>query len=472
MKKIYLIALLALFTTELSAQSIFNETITINDFSFKRHGDYMYLDMNIDLSSFDVKNNRATILSPRIVKGDKVVDLQSIGIYGRRRYFTYVRNDWSTLSNEGDMMYREKDCPQHINYKNTVPYEDWMNGAQVVIGNLTYGCCNNIINERIAELGSYKHYIYTPEFIYVRPTAEAVKSRSLSGSAYVDFVVSQTIIRPEYHNNRVELAKITSTIDSVRNDKDITITSISIKGYASPEGSYENNARLAKGRTESLRKYVSELYSFPRGFIETSYEPENWEGLRDYVENSYLEHRDEILEIIDGPRKPDNKEWVIKSNYKEEYRFLLENCYPSLRRSDYRIEYVVRSFSNPEEIRLLVKERPQKLSLEEFYLAAQSLDTSSEEFAEIFDVAVRMYPDDQIANLNAANSAMSLGNLKGAEKFLKNAGDSDQAIYARGVCAALLKDYNTALAYFDQVKMNIPQAVDAIVQVKNVMNNQ
>lgn len=471
MKRFFAILTALFCLAEVDAQAIFDGDVTIKDFSFKRNGDYMYLDMDIDLSSLDVHNNRATLLSPFVVNGDEAVDLHSIGIYGRRRYYTYVRNDWSTLGKEGDMILKEKDCPDVIKYKTSIPYEEWMNGAIVVIGNRTYGCCNKILDERFAELGSYHHYIYKPNFVFVRPTAEAVKTRSLAGSAFVDFVVSQTVIRPEYRNNQVELAKIIGTIDSVRNDKDITITAVSIKGFASPESPYSNNTRLAKGRTEALKKYVSNLYKFPAGFISTSYEPENWEGLRKFVEASNLEHRNEILALIDSNREPDNKEWKLKSTYPEEYRYLLATCYPALRRSDYRIEYIVRSFSDPIEIRKLVKERPQKLSLEEFYVAAQGLDTNSEEFAEIFDVAVRMYPEDATANLNAANSAMAQGNLKAAERYLEKADKSDQTIYARGVLAALSGDYDTAESYFKAVQGTIKEAADALEQIEKVRNN-
>lgn len=471
MKRLTLIFTMLFIATALPAQSIFNGDVTIKDFSFDRHGDYMYLNMNIDLSSLDVHNNRATVLSPFIVNGDRAVDLRSIGVYGRRRYFTYVRNDWSTLGKEGDMIIKERDCPDVIGYQVSIPYEDWMDGSQVVFSNRTYGCCNHLLDERFAELGFYNHYVYTPNFIYVRPRAEVEKARSLSGSAYVDFVVSQTVIRPEYRNNRVELAKITGTIDSVRNDSDITITSVSIKGFASPESPYSNNTRLAKGRTEALRAYVSDLYHFPEGFIKTSYEPENWEGLRAFVSASDLAHREEILALIDGPREPDNKEWKLKSTYKEEYKYLLEECYPALRRSDYRIEYVVRSFSDPEEIRRIVKERPQKLSLEEFYVAAQDLDPESEEFSEIFDVAVVMYPDDPIANLNAANSAMSRNNFKAAERYLAKAGNSDQALYAKGVCAALQEDYELALSFFEAIGDRVEEAKIAMEQIKRVQGN-
>lgn len=196
MKRLTLIFAMLFIATALPAQSIFNGDVTIKDFSFDRHGDYMYLNMNIDLSSLDVHNNRATVLSPFVVNGDRAVDLRSIGVYGRRRYITYVRNDWSTLGNEGDMIIKERDCPDVLGYQVSIPYEDWMDGSQVVFSNRTYGCCNKVLDERFAELGFYNHYVYAPEFVYVRPRAEVEKVRSLSGSAYVDFVVSQTVIRP------------------------------------------------------------------------------------------------------------------------------------------------------------------------------------------------------------------------------------------------------------------------------------
>ena len=121
MKRFFAILTALFCLAEADAQAIFNGDVTIKDFSFKRNGDYMYLDMNIDLSSLDVHNNRATLLSPFIVNGDQAVDLHSIGVYGRRRYFTYVRNDWSTLGKEGDMIIKEKECPDVIKYKASIP---------------------------------------------------------------------------------------------------------------------------------------------------------------------------------------------------------------------------------------------------------------------------------------------------------------------------------------------------------------
>lgn len=95
---------------------------------------------------------------------------------------------------------------------------------------------------------------------YIAPKHEAVKTRQLAGSAFLDFPVNRTEIHPQYRNNPRELAKIQATIDSVRNNRFATITAVDIKGYASPEGSYSNNARLAQGRATALRNYVRGLY--------------------------------------------------------------------------------------------------------------------------------------------------------------------------------------------------------------------
>jgi Flp pilus assembly protein TadD len=44
-----------------------------------------------------------------------------------------------------------------------------------------------------------------------------------------------------------------------------------------------------------------------------------------------------------------------------------------------------------------------------------------------------MFSNDPVANLNAANIAMSKGDMSAASKYLAKAGNSPQAINARGV---------------------------------------
>lgn len=278
------------------------------------------------------------------------------------------------------------------------------------------------------------------------------RARSLSGSAYIDFPVDLTVIYPDYRRNTVELAKIGATIDSVRLDKDITITQVWLKGFASPESPYAHNTDLAIGRTAALKKYLENIYAFKPGIITTDYEPEDWAGLRRYVEASNLEHRNEILGLIDSDMDPDRKEAQIKKRYPDEYRFMLLNWYPALRHTEYRINYDIRSYTDIDEIKRILAESPQKLSLNEFYLVAQTYEPGSPEFNEVFETAVRMYPNDEIANLNAANTAIEAGNFDAARRYLARSGNSPQAEYARGALAFALKDLKAAKAYMEKAR--------------------
>lgn len=425
--------------------------VSIENFNMNRNGKYLTVEMEMDLAELDVNSNRAVLLTPRLVNGADSLDLPSIGIYGRRRYYYYVRNGISAISGESEKSFRASKKPGKLEYDNPIPYEEWMNGATLKFHRSDWGCCQEILAEYEGELGRHREMFF-PELIFVQPKAEVMKSRSLSGSAYIDFPVDQTVIYPDYRRNTAELGKIQATIDSVRNDKDVTITSVWLKGYASPESPYKHNTELAIGRTAALKKHIGQLYDFADNIIRTDYEPEDWAGLRRFVEQSNIDHREDILALIDSDMEPDAKEAKIKRTYPEEYRFMLQNFYPALRHTDYRIDYNIRKFSKVEEIKRIMAEQPQKLSLNEFYLVAGKYEPGTDEFTEVFETAVRMFPNDEIANLNAANAAIRRDDFTTARRYLDKAGDSAEAVYARGALAVREKDYEAARRYLNKAK--------------------
>ena len=178
--------------------------------------------------------------------------------------------------------------------------------------------------------------------------------------------------------------------------------------------------------------------------MSTDYEPEDWSGLRRYVESSNIDHKVEILEIIDSDMAPDPKEAMIKKTYPKEYRFMLENFYPPLRHTEYKITYEVKRFDDVDKIREVMRTKPNRLTLREFHILANSCIPGSDEYYEVFETAARMYPHDSAATINAANAAMKRKDFSSAEKYLANAGDSDEAVYARGVLAFEEGDYDKA----------------------------
>lgn len=445
------------------------DAVKVVDTDVARTDNNLFVKMAIDLSDYKgLQSNREVTITPMITAGQDTLRLEPIMVAGRNRYYLHLRQDdkrpVKTLYRAG--------VAKVVEYSANVEMQPWMDFSNLALSAESCGCCG----EPIAAVDipvvpiDFVPPVFEPVFAFVTPTAELVKNRELHGSAYIDFPVNRTELYPNYRRNPEELAKIRATIDSVRYDKDVELKAMTFRGYASPEGPYNNNVRLAKGRTETLKDYVCNLYNFPRDIITTSYDPEDWGGLRRFVESSGLANREAILDIIDSNLAPDPKNEEIKRRFPEQYAFLLREVYPGLRHSDYTVEYIVRNYTDVEEIKEVLRTKPGNLSLNEMFVAATHMEPGSEEYNHAFEVAALLYPDSEVANLNAANVAMKNGNLAMAANYLTKAGDSAEAIYARGLLAALNQDYDQALDLFRQAaRLKVADAPAAISQLEEII---
>ena len=146
-------------------------------------------------------------------------------------------------------------------------------------------------------------------------------------------MLNKSDILADFRENAAELRKITSTIDLVKNDKDVSITNIDIHGYASPDGPYDNNVRLANNRAAALRNYVCNLYTIDKKLFTYHATPEDWEGFKKKVEASHLADKSAILAVANSSLAPDAKDQKIKKLYPASYRYIMSEIYPRLRHS-------------------------------------------------------------------------------------------------------------------------------------------
>ena len=301
-----------------------------------------------------------------------------------------------------------------------------------------------------------------PPIMLVAPDPENQKLRQIGGHAFLDFPVNETVIYPDYRKNPDELARILNSIDSAMFDRSVNITKITLHGYASPESPYSNNTRLAKGRTEALKNYLIRKYNFKPQLFQTEYTPEDWGNLEGFLIDSktrkvkgdfwydskdYFEtpevpeivqnHRNDLLHVIGRNMDPDAKEELLKKvGGGEPYKWLLEYVYPGLRHTDYIIDYEIMPFSL-EKGRKLIYTHPEALSLEEMYKVAVSYKERSDDWLDALLIAVKQYPDDATANLNAASACVMTGRLIDAKEYLKKAGDSREAKYVANIIQAM-----------------------------------
>lgn len=415
--------------------------------------------LDLNMKDFKLGRNQEAIFTPVILSENGLDSLvmSPITVCGRNRWYYYLRKG---LLDTGTAPIYRSGSQEMVHISESVPLQEWMlNNGTVEMRQQCATCCSSprLVpgdspsgNVLIARLHATEPNLDF-EYVFAPPMEEKPVEKSVEGRAFVTFVVNRTELNPNYMNNPAEIRKILNSIDIVKQDPDAIITEVHIRGYASPEGPYENNVRLAKGRTETLANYVNSLYKFERGIMTTSYDPEDWVGLRSYVQDSLnynLTNRQGLLAVIDGPLGFDAKDAALKNQFPKDYQVLLKEIYPWLRHSDYAVKYNIKVYTDLENLMRLYNTDPTKLRPVDFYTIAQQYPTGSPQYLDVMKKAVEVYPDDPMINLNVANTYLMDGNFEAAQSCLLKAGINPEANYARGVLAAKRDDFREAEKWF------------------------
>ena len=283
---------------------------------------------------------------PQLMMGDDTANFPAIEILGRWAYYHDIRMPQDTLNIPDTLQYRDSEMTTYQVYQQKVTRADWMGVALLRLLVLRVDGCGNEVcrQERVLRVPTPIYNVHQKE----GNTQEEILH--LQGRAYVSFPVNRTEVLPDFRNNQYELDRLRHTIDSVCKDSTIEIMHIQIKGFASPEGSWESNDRLARERTSSLTRYIIEKTAVSPVLFRTASEPEDWEGLRIFVDTtSLLTHKKQILELIDRDMDPDDKLKQIAIDYTADFRILLKEAFPLLRHTDYQIDYQLKKIEKEED---------------------------------------------------------------------------------------------------------------------------
>lgn len=476
MKKsiLLLIAIIALIPALLSARDYSRLHLSDVEVSLSEDNHAVNVSMTVNPRQWKLSLNRCVVLIPviRSATSADTLALEPVTVAGKNKYYSLLR-----AGNPGGGYLLRAGKDEALTYSVTVPMERWMTVSDIDFTFHQEQCCGEAVapDEKLPFVRiDLTPAVYKPTLAYMEPPKTEKEPRHLSGKAYVVFPVNKTHIDPMYEvdgqrPNIQELGKITNTIDSVRRNPDVTVNSITLTGFASPEGPYKNNVRLAAGRTEAVKEYVRKMYDFPASVYHVASVPEDWEGLRDSVAVSILPDREQIVAFIDEPMDLNVKNDRLKKQFPESYKYLLANVYPWLRHTNYDITYTIKEYDDIDEIMSVLATRPHDLSLREFYLAASSLREGSPAYDDVWRKAVVIYPADSLANINAAYACINRGDITGASRHLEKAGNGPDADFARGILDASAGRYDNAISNIDKAKTRgHAKAAEALAEIARV----
>ena len=156
-------------------------------------------------------------------------------------------------------------------------------------------------------------------------------------------------------------------------------------------------------------------------------------------------------------KSPRLREPTFWNKFAQLYRTkILPEWFPRLRATTFAISTRLKPMSD-RQLAEIIMTSPEKMSLNQMFRVARQYPEGSEEFNRTIDIALKHYPDDETANLNAAAAKINSGDYDAAKALLLKAGDSAEACNLHGIIATAEGNFEEAQEWFEKAG-NLPEA--------------
>ena len=306
--------------------------------------------------------------------------------------------------------------------------------------------------------------------------------------AAIYYLINSANIRSKEMTSE-EMKKLEAYIKEAATKENMNLNGIDVRSYASPDGAYDFNEKLANQREKNssaflkkqMKKGKVEQYK-DENFFKDFVVAEDWDGFKKAMEESNIQDKELILRVLSMHSDPEVREREIR-NIASAFAVVADQILPKLRRSLFVVNTELIGKSD-DELKALAKSNPSDLNVEELLYSATLFDNNNDKLA-IYEACMRQFPNDwrgfndagmiqfemgniaaAQANFNKANSmsannpvvqnnlgavALKNGDLKQAEVYFGAATGAGQEVnYNKGIVAIKSGDYAAAVNYFGQ----------------------
>lgn len=172
-------------------------------------------------------------------------------------------------------------------------------------------------------------------------TKVVYRNENKSFFAKIAFKQGSSVVDIKLGENATELEKVVDFARDIEKIGDVVLDSLTMIGYASPEGSAHMNRVLSEKRTSELKRYVTNHRIFERlPRIRSVAGGENWSGLLHWMQDSVHGISPMTLqraqEMVRREPNEDRREIALKEMLGSQYLRIKEECYPTLRTTEFR----------------------------------------------------------------------------------------------------------------------------------------
>lgn len=238
--------------------------------------------------------------------------------------------------------------------------------------------------------------------------------------ANIMFLIQQTNLRTS-ELNTTEMKEFRAALKDVATDyENKVLDEIKVSAYASPDGGVMLNDGIAVVREMNTAKQMKKELKDAKldGYVDSEYTAEDWEGFKELISQSNLPDKELILRLLSMYNDPEEREQQIK-NISSVYAELANEILPKLRRARVTLNYQIIGRSD-DQIKEQYAENPAELSLEEI-LYSSILTENEAEQTDIFNTAIKLYPNDYRAYNNLGVMAYNKGDYGTAASYFSKA---------------------------------------------------
>ena len=344
--KIITLTLLLSFICSISVA----QDIAIYDPSVVMKNDKLTIEFSFRLEQ--IPGNSKLVITPMLIGDNNETVITPIVLFGRTKRISEQRRGVKTDNRILGVANRR------AKYSVSIPFEKWMVKTQLKLYREMTICDSfkiytpiDLLETKIALPSSPKKVIIPEnqplkefeqkiiEFPFVYPMEQyrhltfSTKSLKPNGPKLY-YKVNESQIDINYNTNLDALMSIRDAITLMWSNESVRLAKIIIYGTASPEGSEVYNKKLAQARADWMVNYISNFVD--PSYIETVNLGENWDDLRDFVEQSGMPYKQEVLGIIDNHTVAEGrKQKLMDLHVGIPYRYIKEQFFPQLRCANY-----------------------------------------------------------------------------------------------------------------------------------------
>lgn len=238
--------------------------------------------------------------------------------------------------------------------------------------------------------------------------------------ANIMFLIQQANIRATELKTDI-IKEFNTLVKEINADqKGKLMENIEVSAYASPDGGFDLNDKLAEQREKNAAGYVNKQLKKDKieANVDSKYTAQDWEGFQELVSKSNIQDKELILRVLSMYQEPEQREAEIK-NISSVYKDLADEILPQLRRARLTLNYQLIGRSDDEILTAFASDA-KALNNEELLYGATLVDKASEKEA-MFKKTVELYPNDYRAYNNLGELAYQAGDMATAASYFKKA---------------------------------------------------